>query len=388
MSFIAYVLVEASSMAIRAFTSQLDDQGDGRPIDDDAPPGLRQEFIDAAFHVLQSAPNFTDGRPIYDIVAQSLGVAPSRQPYAGFRHAIGRDLSKADWQRVYDLICRLWPEVVRWDMQTDYRAAVNRILAAYRVAWDLGEDGQLHRVLPPAAQSQIEAAFRELSRPAFGPALQLFRDAMTAYDDRPRRDRDTCCSIFDALESVAKAVFEMPTKTFGDVLAEVCKRQAMSPDTIAVLQKLYDMANNHFRHGMTTPWTLKVAEVDFCIRHLHRRHSTACAPMNEATEMTFSPSPLALPVIVTTAGRNASERFLEFFAGNIRNQHTRRAYAQATREFLACCGRAGVASIADVRPLHVAAYIEQLGRERSAPTVKQRLAAIRHLFDWLVTGRS
>jgi integrase len=37
--------------------------------------------------------------------------------------------------------------------------------------------------------------------------------------------------------------------------------------------------------------------------------------------------------------------------------------------------------------LHVAAYIEQLGRDRSAPTVKQRLAAIRHLFDWLVTGQ-
>jgi site-specific recombinase XerC/protein gp37 len=40
-----------------------------------------------------------------------------------------------------------------------------------------------------------------------------------------------------------------------------------------------------------------------------------------------------------------------------------------------------------VQPLHVATYIEQLGRERSAPTVKQRLAAIRHLFDWLVTGQ-
>ena len=80
-------------------------------------------------------------------------------------------------------------------------------------------------------------------------------------------------------------------------------------------------------------------------------------------------------------------RFLEFFAANIRNKHTRRAYAQATREFLAWCESAGVASIASVRPLHVAAYIEQLGRERSAPTVKQRLAAIRHLFDWLVTGQ-
>jgi integrase/recombinase XerC len=106
-----------------------------------------------------------------------------------------------------------------------------------------------------------------------------------------------------------------------------------------------------------------------------------------------SMSPLALlvvdrtPALVAAAGAPVQTRYLEFFAANIRNQHTRRAYAQATRGFLAWCERAGVASIADVKPLHVAAYIEQLGRDRSAPTVKQRLAAIRHLFDWLVTGQ-
>jgi integrase/recombinase XerC len=94
-----------------------------------------------------------------------------------------------------------------------------------------------------------------------------------------------------------------------------------------------------------------------------------------------------VPAAVAAAGTNAQIRFLEFFAANIRNKNTRRAYAQATREFLTWCESAGVASIIEVRPLHVAAYIEQLGRERSAPTVKQRLAAIRHLFDWLVTGQ-
>jgi site-specific recombinase XerD len=82
-----------------------------------------------------------------------------------------------------------------------------------------------------------------------------------------------------------------------------------------------------------------------------------------------------LPALISDAGEHASLRFLEFFAANIRNGNTRRAYAQATREFLAWCESAGVASIADVRALHVAAYIEQLGKERSAPTVKQRLAA-------------
>jgi hypothetical protein len=177
---------------------------------------------------------------------------------------MGRDLNRADWQRVYDLICRLWPEVPV-KSRIDYRTAVNRIMAAHQIAWDLGEDGQLHRVLPPAVQGQVEAAFRELSQPGFAAALPSFRDAMAAYDDRPRRERDMCSSIFDALESVAKAVFQMPTATFGNVLTEVRKQQAMSAETIAVLQKLYDMANSHFRHGMTTPFTLKPAEVDFVL---------------------------------------------------------------------------------------------------------------------------
>jgi site-specific recombinase XerC len=60
------------------------------------------------------------------------------------------------------------------------------------------------------------------------------------------------------------------------------------------------------------------------------------------------------------------------FAANIRNPHTRRA---------------NVPSTAVVRPVHVAAWIEVGTRELAAPSVKQRLAAIRHLFDWLVIGQ-
>jgi len=40
-----------------------------------------------------------------------------------------------------------------------------------------------------------------------------------------------------------------------------------------------------------------------------------------------------------------------------------------------------------VQPVHVAAYIELLQAKRSAPTVKQHLACIRMLFDWLVIGQ-
>jgi hypothetical protein len=90
-----------------------------------------------------------------------------------------------------------------------------------------------------------------------------------------------------------------------------------------------------------------------------------------------SPPPASVP----------ATRFLEFFAANIRNPHTRRAYSRAVGDFLAWCTDAGMASIAVVTPLHVATWIEAQTRELSAPTVKQRLAALRHLFDWLVTGQ-
>jgi site-specific recombinase XerD len=94
-----------------------------------------------------------------------------------------------------------------------------------------------------------------------------------------------------------------------------------------------------------------------------------------------------LSTLVTAAGERAQLRFLEFFAASIRNGHTRRAYAGAVGEFLAWCEAMGVASITAVQPLHVAAYIEALSKARSAPTAKQRLAAIRRLFDWLVVGQ-
>src|SRR5713226_10661082 len=106
--------------------------------------------------------------------------------------------------------------------------------------------------------------------------------------------------------------------------------------------------------------------------------------MNELARIIPAPS---LPALVAVAGERASIRFLEFFAANIRNPHTRRAYARAADEFLGWCASVGVPSIAAVQPVHVATWIEAATRELAAPSVKQRLAAIRHLFDWLVTGQ-
>ncbi|WP_200333753.1 tyrosine-type recombinase/integrase [Thiocystis violacea] len=83
----------------------------------------------------------------------------------------------------------------------------------------------------------------------------------------------------------------------------------------------------------------------------------------------------------------AGKRFIAFFTANIRNANTRRAYTRATVDFAAWCDQARLTALEDIEPVHVAAYIETLQTRLSAPSVKQYLAAIRMLFDWLVVGQ-
>jgi site-specific recombinase XerC len=88
------------------------------------------------------------------------------------------------------------------------------------------------------------------------------------------------------------------------------------------------------------------------------------------------------PALVAADGERASYRFFEFFTANIRNPHTRRAYARAAVEFFDWLQVKGVTRLTDIESVH-----EQLQKERSAPTAKLRLAALRHLFDWMVIGQ-
>ena len=93
---------------------------------------------------------------------------------------------------------------------------------------------------------------------------------------------------------------------------------------------------------------------------------------------------LVLPPLIVDAGPVAVARFLEFFAARIANRRTRAAYGRAVGQFLAWCEARDLVLKA-VSPLHVAAYIRT--HPGSAPTVKQHLAAIRMLGDWLVVSQ-
>lgn len=89
----------------------------------------------------------------------------------------------------------------------------------------------------------------------------------------------------------------------------------------------------------------------------------------------------ALPALITDAGGGACFVWEEFFSGSIRNPHTRRAYTNAVRKFLAWCQGKGL-ELRAISPGKVGEYLDAMGA--SVPTTKLHLAAIRGFFDALV----
>jgi site-specific recombinase XerD len=113
----------------------------------------------------------------------------------------------------------------------------------------------------------------------------------------------------------------------------------------------------------------------------------------QQAEVTANPRALnVVPALIADLGDEAAWRYVEFFTANIRNPNTRRAYARACNRFFGWCEDRRLEPAA-IRPHDVALYIEELLNIEElltqvlAPSVKQQLAAIRMLFDWLVIGQ-
>src|SRR5271157_4165187 len=109
-------------------------------------------------------------------------------------------------------------------------------------------------------------------------------------------------------------------------------------------------------------------------------------PTSMRTEVILSPAPGLLPARPFAPTPKAARRVVEFFTAQINNDHTRKAYLNAARRFAGWCEAHGLDELAQVQPFHVAAFVKELQGQFSPPTVKQHLAALRMLFDWLVTG--
>ena len=99
-----------------------------------------------------------------------------------------------------------------------------------------------------------------------------------------------------------------------------------------------------------------------------------------STPALHQPAPLFTPT------PQAAKRVLEFFTAQINNDHTRKAYLNATRRFAEWCAAHGLAELAGVQAFPCRRFHQGPAGALSPPTVKQHLAALRMLFDWLVTG--
>ena len=244
----------------RAFTIAEGHVPPGRVLDDGAPAPLRHEFVDLVFTLAETEGQFHPER-LHRVATQSIGVHPSANPHGGFRYAVGRDLGRADWYRVYDLMVRLWREFDTVGHGPEYTEGVRAILAAHGIAWDMDDAGQLHRVMQPEAQAAVDAAADLLADPRFDTARPLFHAARDAYDARPRRDRDACVNVFAALEAVGQTVQEMEGATFDAVLNRMRQTRVLTGPVLAVLSSLNVLRHQTFGHGTDFPF--RAAEVEF-----------------------------------------------------------------------------------------------------------------------------
>src|SRR3954466_3509178 len=116
------------------------------------------------------------------------------------------------------------------------------------------------------------------------------------------------------------------------------------------------------------------------VKRMHAEASTT-----ELVELD-RPRGLTVPALIADAGDDAARRFVEFFTANIPNDNTRAAYAQAVAQFLRWAEVRGL-TLRTIEPIAVAAYVKESRARLADDSVKQHLAAIKILFDYLVTGQ-
>ncbi|MER9020231.1 hypothetical protein [Mesorhizobium sp. M0590] len=84
--------------------------------------------------------------------------------------------------------------------------------------------------------------------------------------------------------------------------------------------------------------------------------------------LTLSSPALLLPEMIAACPEQTVTRFLGFFSANTRNPNTRNADARAAVDFHAWCADRGLTALSAIQPIHVAGWMEELGRPHSVPT--------------------
>ena len=75
-------------------------------------------------------------------------------------------------------------------------------------------------------------------------------------------------------------------------------------------------------------------------------------------EIILSSAPELQPAPLFAPTPKAATRVLEFFTAQVNNDHTRKAYWNATRRFAEWCAAHGIGQLADVQAILVAAFVK------------------------------
>lgn len=133
-------------------------------------------------------------------------------------------------------------------------------------------------------------------------------------------------------------------------------------------------------------------------KEAHERNCYFCKRTRVVAGLSVKLPALFLP------NEKTAEPFFGFFAlqrknltpqatAHIPNDNTRRPYYKTACRFSECARKGGL-TLGEVKAPHVAAYIKMLVTPEmeaaglSKPPVKQHLAGLRMLFDWLVVGHA
>ena len=111
------------------------------------------------------------------------------------------------------------------------------------------------------------------------------------------------------------------------------------------------------------------------------------ATINPAGALTTGGSGFILPAVIADQGDKAAERFFTFFTDTIPNANTRAAYYRNTMRFFAWTHAKGLEPARDQELSRLRLPGRAGDRSHATPTVKQHLASLRMLFDWLITGQ-
>lgn len=193
--------------------------------------------------------------------------------------------------------------------------------------------------------------------------------------DRPPTFRAQCTHAMGALEAVARDVTGDEKATLGDIIQAV-SRPARCSTRQRPLEKIWGFASNEARH--VVEGRLRLAKMrswwSAWLQQSQRTSANGTAMTDPDFLVRRSDLALLVPDHHCECRRPCWATVPQFFTANIRNANTRAAYARAIGAFCAWLDERGIA-LERVEPMIVAAYVQHLGRSRSAPTVKQALAA-------------